>query len=136
MAESDQLFEPATKLFSRPTKTEFGLYCKWLREVVQMNDDAVSAIETNDSLDISPQMCVFLFFLRLGVPASQITPQNINTPEEWAERHKRKPWSSTVYVPWPDGVGVGFGFGVSVGVGVGVSVGSGDLMPFSIRLLV
>jgi len=101
VAEGDELFAPGLKLFSRPTTTEFRQYGKWLREVVLVPNDAALALETTNTEAPSAQLCVFLFFLRLGVPASQITPQNINTPEEWSERHKRKPWSSAVYVPLP-----------------------------------
>jgi hypothetical protein len=117
VASVDDLFEPACKLFSRPTKTEFQQYTKWRQEIVQIPlteststtssgesfDDesfdgaSLSPSSVGGSIDISPQLCVFIFFLRLGIPASQITPQNVNTPEEWAERHKRKPWSNAVY---------------------------------------
>eukprot|EP01094_Clydonella_sp_ATCC50884_P022618 TRINITY_DN5241_c0_g1_i1.p1 TRINITY_DN5241_c0_g1~~TRINITY_DN5241_c0_g1_i1.p1 ORF type:complete len:553 (-),score=108.44 TRINITY_DN5241_c0_g1_i1:277-1935(-) len=91
----DELFKPAEYFMLRPTRDEHMMFKLWVEKVLPRPPTAGVDPGEDGLLEITAQLCVFLWFVRQGIPWSHILPENINTVDDWGKLHKRRVWKNT-----------------------------------------
>lgn len=86
----------------KPSKEEWEKYFFWLKNIVGYPPDEVEMIRNQKiwQRNFGMRLCLFLHFIRIGIPVSKIAKKYFGTANHW-ENANRKAWEKASYVRLP-----------------------------------